>query len=291
MKIDISKAYDSIDWDFLENLLKALRFPGRFIRWIMVCLRGTSCCLLMNGRIQGCFQGGRGLRQGDPISLTLFVIVMDYLTRLLLKASKEKDFRFHPLCKSLNIISLCFADDLLLICKANENVVQIIQRTFEVFSSSSGLVINNHKSRIFFGGVSDPVKVSFETNSVGRRVVHGKLHLSKLYYLIIPGAPISSMKSVWCSFSVPKHMFILLASSKPEIAHKGPAPFLSSVYSLFGLSGWESLFGLRNMKIGVLGWLKLDSIIKFSVKARVLSINTKKLSSREKQLIPFISSL
>ncbi|XP_062080364.1 uncharacterized protein LOC133785126 [Humulus lupulus] len=152
MKIDISKAYDSIDWDFLENLLKALRFPGHFIKWIMVCLRGTSYCLLMNGRIQGCFQGGKGLRQGDPISPMLFVIVMDYLTRLLHKSSKEKDFRFHPLCKSLNIISLCFADDLLLFFSAQAQV-----------------------------------------------------HI--------------------------------VASSKLEIAHKGPAPFLSSVYSLFGLSG------------------------------------------------------
>ncbi|XP_062113952.1 uncharacterized protein LOC133824956 [Humulus lupulus] len=117
MKIDINKAYDSIDWDFLENLLKALRFPGRFIRWIMVCLRRTTYRLMMNGRIQGCFQGGKGLRQGDPISSMLFVIVMEYLTHLLIKTSKEKNFRFHPLCKSLNLISLCFGDDLLLLAE------------------------------------------------------------------------------------------------------------------------------------------------------------------------------
>ncbi|XP_062103874.1 uncharacterized protein LOC133814991 [Humulus lupulus] len=90
MKIDPSKAYDLIDWDFLENLLKALCFPSRFIRWIMICLRGTSYSLLLNGRIQGQFKGGKGLRQGDPISPLLFVIVMDYLTRMLIKASNDK---------------------------------------------------------------------------------------------------------------------------------------------------------------------------------------------------------
>ncbi|XP_062094340.1 uncharacterized protein LOC133800399 [Humulus lupulus] len=52
MKIYLSKAYDSIDWDFLENLLKALRFPGRFIRWVMICMRGSSYCLMMNGQLQ-----------------------------------------------------------------------------------------------------------------------------------------------------------------------------------------------------------------------------------------------
>ncbi|XP_062075376.1 uncharacterized protein LOC133779430 [Humulus lupulus] len=119
MKIDISKVYDSIDWDFLENLLNALCFSMRFIRWVMVFCRDSSYSLVMNGSIQGHFQGAKGLRQGYPISPLLFVIVMDYLTHLLLKPSTEKDFRFHPLCKSLKLVNLCFANDLLLFCKAN----------------------------------------------------------------------------------------------------------------------------------------------------------------------------
>ncbi|XP_062094228.1 uncharacterized protein LOC133800288 [Humulus lupulus] len=127
MKIDISKAYDSIDWDFLENLLNAYKFPGRFIRWIMICLRGSSYCILMNGQLQGSFKGGKGLRQGDPISPLLFVLVMEYLTRAFHGAAKDKKFRFHPLCKSLNITNLCFADDLLLVCKAHASSIQIIQ--------------------------------------------------------------------------------------------------------------------------------------------------------------------
>ncbi|XP_062108200.1 uncharacterized protein LOC133819058 [Humulus lupulus] len=53
IKIDLSKAYDTVDWQFLEDLLKALCFPMKFIGWIMVCLRNTSYSLLMNGRVQG----------------------------------------------------------------------------------------------------------------------------------------------------------------------------------------------------------------------------------------------
>ncbi|XP_062075218.1 uncharacterized protein LOC133779249 [Humulus lupulus] len=63
IKIDLSKAYDTVDWDFLEDLLKALRFPMKFIGWVMSCVRNTSYFLLMNGRIQGKFKGGKGLRQ------------------------------------------------------------------------------------------------------------------------------------------------------------------------------------------------------------------------------------
>ncbi|XP_062116082.1 uncharacterized protein LOC133830168 [Humulus lupulus] len=160
LKIDISKAYDSIDWDFLEKLLHALCFLMRFIRWVMVCLRGSSYSLVMNGSIHGHFQGAKGLRQGDPISPLLFVMVMDYLTRLLLKASMEKGFRFHPLFKSLKLVSLCFADDLLLFCKATPRSVMILQQAFNDFTMSSGLSINQSKSRMYIGGLVAGDKVS-----------------------------------------------------------------------------------------------------------------------------------
>ncbi|XP_062075417.1 uncharacterized protein LOC133779474 [Humulus lupulus] len=62
IKIDLRKAYDMVDWVFLENLLKALKFPMKFIGWVMACVRNTSYFLLMNGRIQGKFKGGKGLR-------------------------------------------------------------------------------------------------------------------------------------------------------------------------------------------------------------------------------------
>uniref|UniRef100_A0A803PAJ1 Reverse transcriptase zinc-binding domain-containing protein n=1 Tax=Cannabis sativa TaxID=3483 RepID=A0A803PAJ1_CANSA len=61
MKIDLSKAYDIVDWDFVEDLLRHLCFPSRFIRWTMTCLRGTSYHLLLNGRIQGSFKVKRAL--------------------------------------------------------------------------------------------------------------------------------------------------------------------------------------------------------------------------------------
>uniref|UniRef100_A0A803Q5S5 Reverse transcriptase domain-containing protein n=1 Tax=Cannabis sativa TaxID=3483 RepID=A0A803Q5S5_CANSA len=90
MMIDLRKAYDIVDLDFVADLLKGLCFPSRFINWILVCLRGISYSLMLNGGVHGSFMGEKGLRQGDPISPLLFVLVMEYLNRLLLQASTVK---------------------------------------------------------------------------------------------------------------------------------------------------------------------------------------------------------
>uniref|UniRef100_A0A803QFQ7 Reverse transcriptase domain-containing protein n=1 Tax=Cannabis sativa TaxID=3483 RepID=A0A803QFQ7_CANSA len=117
IKIDLSKAYDIVDWGFLEDLLEALNFPSKFVMWIMTCLKGTSYMLMMNGRLQGNFKGKKALRQGDPMSPLLFVLIMEYLTRRLRMETTKKTFRFHPLCKNLNSVSHFFADDLILFSK------------------------------------------------------------------------------------------------------------------------------------------------------------------------------
>ncbi|KAM6593848.1 hypothetical protein CsatA_001551 [Cannabis sativa] len=57
IKIDISKAYDTVNWDFLKKLLVAYCFPAKFVKWIMNCVRNTSYSLLLNGQIQGSFKG------------------------------------------------------------------------------------------------------------------------------------------------------------------------------------------------------------------------------------------
>lgn len=117
MKIDLKKAYDMISWDFLYEALQGYGFPEPFIQIVMRCVTSTKFTVKVNGEGHGYFQGRRGLRQGDPMSPLLFVLVMEYLTRLLGKMSEVHDFKFHPMCKASKLTHLIFADDLMIFCK------------------------------------------------------------------------------------------------------------------------------------------------------------------------------
>ncbi|XP_039043801.1 uncharacterized protein LOC120183093 [Hibiscus syriacus] len=91
MKIDLHKAFDSLNWDFLSAVLKALDLPPIFISWIESCYSTVSFFVSLNGSLIGYFRGARGVRQGDPLSPFLFVIYMNVLSKLLnLAASKGK---------------------------------------------------------------------------------------------------------------------------------------------------------------------------------------------------------
>ncbi|XP_074271392.1 uncharacterized protein LOC141595329 [Silene latifolia] len=120
VKIDLRKAYDSVEWDFLHQMLLALKFPQKFIDLVMVCVTSTSYSLSLNGNTFGYFHGSRGLRQGDPLSPLLFTLCMEYLSRVLKVVGQQPDFHFHPLCGAIQLNHLLFADDLLLFSKGDE---------------------------------------------------------------------------------------------------------------------------------------------------------------------------
>ncbi|XP_019262934.1 PREDICTED: uncharacterized protein LOC109240719 [Nicotiana attenuata] len=119
MKIHLRKAYDMINWDFIEEALKGFGFPDSFTKLVITCVTTTQSSIRINGENHGYFKGRRGLRQGDPISLLLFVLVMEYLSRVLGKMSELPDFRYHPMCKETRLTHLVFADDLMIFCKGN----------------------------------------------------------------------------------------------------------------------------------------------------------------------------
>ncbi|KAL2934382.1 LINE-1 reverse transcriptase-like protein [Bienertia sinuspersici] len=157
-KVDIRKAYDSIRWEFLDQLLRKLNFPTQFVDWIMMCVSTPAFSLNINGETCGYFKGKRGLRQGDPISPLLFVICMDYLSRLLVLVGKAKGFDYHPRCKALGLSHLAFADDLIIMCKGDSSSARKVLQCLATFADVSGLIANEGKSNAYFCNVASGIK-------------------------------------------------------------------------------------------------------------------------------------
>lgn len=152
VKVDFHKAYDTVDWDFLELALRAFGFPEWIISLIMVCVRTPKYSISINGDLHGFFPAGRGLRQGDPMSPYLFTLVMEIFSGILLSCTASNDFKYFWRCKSVQLTHLFFADDVFLFCQADWASVTLLKKGLDVFSSWSGLYPNKNKSEIFISG-------------------------------------------------------------------------------------------------------------------------------------------
>ncbi|KAE8687162.1 hypothetical protein F3Y22_tig00111022pilonHSYRG00164 [Hibiscus syriacus] len=101
LMIDLQKAFDTLHWDFIYTVLKALNLPQRFINCTEACFTKARFSISFNGSLIGCFKGTRGIRQGDPLSPILFVISMNVLSSLLNFVVAKELFSYHPKCKRI----------------------------------------------------------------------------------------------------------------------------------------------------------------------------------------------
>ena len=83
MKVDIFKAFDTIDWNFLLDVLEAFGFSLHFRDWVLALFSSLRVSIMINGKVQGYFPYSRGVRQGDPLSPLLFCLAKDCLNRLI----------------------------------------------------------------------------------------------------------------------------------------------------------------------------------------------------------------
>lgn len=153
IKVDLKKAYDSIDWGFLYAVLVGLRFPSTFIKGVIECVSTTSLSCSINGSLHGFIQGKKGIRQGDPLSPYLFVLCMEYLSRSLKIAIANAKFNYHPKCGRFKITHLAFADNLMLMSRGDSISVRILMECLQKFKDMSGLKVNILKSNLYTSGV------------------------------------------------------------------------------------------------------------------------------------------
>ena len=122
-KLDIEKAYDHVNWEALFFLLDRMGFGMKWRGWIKACVTSVRFSVLVNGSPKGFFGCSRGLRQEDPLSPLLFLLIMEVLSRLLKKTKKCNLIQgFHMgdvNAVGVRISHLLFADDTILFCNAS----------------------------------------------------------------------------------------------------------------------------------------------------------------------------
>jgi hypothetical protein len=151
IKLDMSKAYDKVEWDFLEAVMGKMGFSERWVSLIMVCVRSVTYSIVINGQLVGNIIPSRGIRQGDPISSYLFILCAEALSAMLNQAENMGVITGMPTSKRGPRLShLFFADNNLLFCKANSVEWHRLTKILEKYEKASGQKLNRDKTSIFF---------------------------------------------------------------------------------------------------------------------------------------------
>ncbi|XP_074313486.1 uncharacterized protein LOC141648659 [Silene latifolia] len=160
VKLDMAKAYDRVEWDFLEQLLRVMGFHGEWVDRVMTCVTTVSSAVLINGNVKDVFQPARGLRQGDPLSPYLFILCAEVLSNLMRRAIVAGSLHGLRVSSSAPVIShLLFADDSIFFIKASEEEATEVSNILGRYELASGQKVNLDKTTVSFSrGVSDERK-------------------------------------------------------------------------------------------------------------------------------------
>ena len=154
MKIDIRKAFDTINWKFLIHVLKCFGFNQVFCDWIITILHSAKLSININGKAVGFFTCTRGVRQGDPLSPLLFCIAEEVLSRGIEDLVLKGRLTQIRATRSLTIPSHClYADDILIFCKGTVANVKNVLHLFEGYGNYSGQIVNAQKSKFYSSSI------------------------------------------------------------------------------------------------------------------------------------------
>ena len=148
IKLDIMKAFDSVSWPFLVEVMKKMGFGVIWCDIICGLLASSSTQVILNGVPGEIISHRRGLRQGDPLSPMLFILVMDVLARMVAKASTEGLLQTLATRALSHQISL-YADDVVLFLRPTSSDINLILDILQLFGEASGLKTNLQKSSAY----------------------------------------------------------------------------------------------------------------------------------------------
>ena len=156
IKLDMSKAYDRVEWFFLENTMTKMGFDNKWIKLIISYINFVPYSVLINGVTHRCITPTRGLCQGNPLSPYLFLICTKGLTALIVEAKRKMKISGISICRgSSTIIHLLFADNSVIYCKAIEQESRELCEILHKYEEATSQKINTEKSSVFFSKNTD----------------------------------------------------------------------------------------------------------------------------------------
>lgn len=149
LKVDFEKAYDSVNWSFLEYMMRRMGMDEKWRKWIKECVFKGDLSVLVNGSPTKEFTIQKGLKQGDPLAPFLFLMVAEGLTGMVNKAEEKGVYKGFKVGKHEEKVSILqYADDTLLVGEATWENLWTMKALLRCFELVSGLKVNFHKSRV-----------------------------------------------------------------------------------------------------------------------------------------------
>ena len=144
LSVDLCKAFDSLKWPFIFKMLNLYGFGRTIINWIKILYKKTKCRNINDNNLSHFFDVKRGVRQGDPLSPTIFVLCIEYLAEMLRQSKEYQGFKSNSYCFKV----LLFADDTVIYLNGNASQFN------KCFGNKSGCKVNLNKSSAFYLGSS-----------------------------------------------------------------------------------------------------------------------------------------
>ena len=145
--LDFEKAFDSVEWKYMHKILERFNFGESFRRWVKICYSNIASTVINNGYSCGWFQISRGVRQGCPLSTSLFILCIELLAQIVRNDNQIVGIDVNDITYKLSL----FADDVTCMLK-DMNSVKCVFALTETFSQYSGLKLNLTKSTLVYIG-------------------------------------------------------------------------------------------------------------------------------------------
>ncbi|KAL9686042.1 hypothetical protein QQ045_023497 [Rhodiola kirilowii] len=194
LKLDMSKAYDRVEWRYLKLLLLRFGFEGKSVSMILKYVTSVRYSICINVKIMSSFVPERGLRQGDPLSPYLFILCSEWLSYSLSKLQMDRSLEGIKISRGAPYVThLMFADDCLLLFKVGDNISASLTSLLKNYECISGQMVNYNKSELVLSpNVTENVRNNIQTQLSVKLVSHHERFL---------GLPLSLKRKLTLNFS------------------------------------------------------------------------------------------